>query len=109
MEFSYVPSAGVIVDSGRPPRTFSTVQGFRSPMGWVIAALLLLPFSEPLPPEQLLPSRALPAAGVVVAGAEPASFDLIDWREERRRSAIVIPDSPPHSVFGFKRHVGFAA
>jgi hypothetical protein len=79
-------------------------------MGWVFAALLVLPLSGPLPADQSLPSRALPAASVVVDGAEPASFDLIDWREEqRRRLAVVIPDSPAHSVFGFKRHVGFAA
>jgi hypothetical protein len=78
-------------------------------MGWVIAALLVLPLSDPLPADHLLASRALPDAAVVVDGAQPASFDLIDWREEQRKSGIVIPDSPRHSMFGFKTHVGFAA
>jgi hypothetical protein len=78
-------------------------------MGWVLAALLVLPLSDSLPAEQPLPSRALPAWAVAVDGAEPANFDLLDWREEQRKAALVIPDSPRHSVFGFKRHVGFAA
>ncbi len=47
---------------------------------------------------------------MVIAGLEPASFDLLDFRsEEREMAAVKVPDVEPHSHFDVKKHIGASA
>lgn len=74
----------------------------------IALSLLQMSVSAPFPTEPL-PSRSLDASGVVVPHVEPISFDLLDYRIERRGPAVSRTDAPAHSIFGIKQHLGFAA
>ena len=78
-------------------------------MGWVVTALLLLSSAPQEPVEPALPSRAIDVANVLVDNREPASFDLLDFREELRERSRVPTEIDSRTSFGIKRHVGVAA
>jgi hypothetical protein len=73
----------------------------------IALSLLQLSLGATLPTEPL-PSRAVDVPGVVVPHVEPISFDLLDYRIEQRGPAVLPSDTPAHSVFGIKQHLGFA-
>jgi hypothetical protein len=77
-------------------------------MRCLVPAALLLLVASPLHADQLLPSRALNLPPAIVTGAEPASFDLVDWRAEARQRPAR-RDTDPHTIFAIKSHVGVAA
>jgi hypothetical protein len=77
-------------------------------MGWLLAAVLLLPVSNQLSPAEVLVSRPLSNGPIVLPDIEPASFDLIDFREEQREQALSYGDVEHRSHFDIKRHVGIA-
>ena len=77
-------------------------------MRCLVPAALLLLVASPLHADQLLPSRALNLPPAIVTGAEPASFDLVDWRAEARQPPAR-RDTDPHTIFAIKSHVGIAA
>jgi hypothetical protein len=77
-------------------------------MGWLLAAVLLLPVSNQVPPADALVSRPLAIAPIVVPDVEPASFDLIDFLEEQRGRTLSYNDVEHRSMFGFKKHIGIA-
>jgi hypothetical protein len=61
-------------------------------------------------PQDVLPSCAPNLPLAVVRNAEPESFDLLELRAEARATpAPPAGEAEPHSHFGFKQHVGFAA
>ena len=78
-------------------------------MGWLLAAVLFLPVSNQLSPAEVLGSRPLAPGPIVLPDVEPASFDLIDFREEQRERALSDRDVEHRSRFGIKRHVGIAS
>jgi hypothetical protein len=75
-------------------------------MAWLLTTLMFL--SSPIgpPSADVLPSSDLSIPLLIVTGAEPANFDLLDvredWRDERRNIRV----EDPHSKFVIKRHVG---
>ena len=75
-------------------------------MGWLIASLFLLSSDVPPPP---LPSHEIVVPLAVVSNSEPASFDLIDIRDEAREEATAIKNENPHTHFIVKRHIGVSA
>jgi hypothetical protein len=77
-------------------------------MGWVVAALLFLSAAPQATNASLLPSRTIDLPTVLVENREPASFDLLELREDEAGTARVRPDAQPRSIFGLKRHVGLA-
>lgn len=73
-------------------------------MGWLFTTLLLL--SPMQMPAEAVPSRDLALPLAVVSGLEPASFDLLDYRDaayEEKRNILV---EDRHTKFVVKRHVG---
>jgi hypothetical protein len=78
-------------------------------MRCLVPAALLALVSSPIFADELLPSRTLSLPLALVTGAEPASFDLADWRAEARRPAAQPRETEPHSMFVIKSHVGIAA
>jgi hypothetical protein len=78
-------------------------------MGWVVTALLLLSSGPQETGEHALPSRTIETAEVVVESREPASFDLLDFRDDQRQGAHVPLEVDARSSFGIKRHIGVAA
>jgi hypothetical protein len=56
----------------------------------------------------LLPSRPILLAAVMAPDLLPVNFDLIDYRAEQRDRPARHTDTTPHSMFGIKRHIGFA-
>jgi hypothetical protein len=78
-------------------------------MGWILVVLLLLPVSTQLSAAEVLVSRPLALEPIGLPDREPASFDLIDWREEQRERALSYNDVEHRSIFGFKRHIGIAS
>ena len=79
-------------------------------MGWLLAAVLLLPISNQVAPaEPTLVSRPLVLTPIVLPDLEPASFDLMDFREEQREQALSYNDIEHRSRFDIKRHVGIAS
>jgi hypothetical protein len=78
-------------------------------MGWLLVAVLLLPVSNQLSPVEVLVSRPLAAGPIVLPDLEPASFDLIDFREQQRERALSYGDVEHRSRFEIKRHVGIAS
>jgi hypothetical protein len=77
-------------------------------MGFMVALFVLgLSVAGSGPPE-LLPSRALDLPYVVVHNVQPVSFDLMDYRSEERGIAKHRPEVQSHTIFGIKRHLGFA-
>src|SRR4051794_22758628 len=77
-------------------------------MGSMVALLLLLAGTPQQTGDSLLPSHGIGLSATLVEPREPSSFDLVDLREEQRASARARPDVETRSIFGFKRHVGFA-
>ena len=77
-------------------------------MGWLLAAVLFLPVSNQLSRAEILVSRPLATGPIVLPDVEPASFDLIDFREEQRERALSYNDVEHRSRFEIKRHVGIA-
>jgi hypothetical protein len=77
-------------------------------MSWLVAVVLLLPVPIPLPLADLLVSRSLAVAPIVVPDVEPASFDLIDFRDAQRERILSYNDVVHRTMFGFKKHVGIA-
>ena len=77
-------------------------------MRCLVPAALLLLVASPLHADELLPSRTLNLPLAIVTGAEPASFDLVDWRAEARQPPAR-RDTDPHTIFAIKSHVGIAA
>src|SRR5215471_4436907 len=78
-------------------------------MGWLLTTVVFLsPFwSAPQDPADVLPSRELQLPPAVVQPSEPASFDLLDVREEERQEVRKSrTDGDPHSMFVIKRHIG---
>jgi hypothetical protein len=80
----------------------------------VCALLLALPVSlhaAATPSDvEVLPSYTPPLPLAVVPLVEPASFDLLDFRAAERAVPARLPgEIAPHSMFGIKRHFGFAA
>jgi hypothetical protein len=76
-------------------------------MGWLLLAVFLLPaFTEPA--SEPLPGRDLGIDPFVLTEFQPASFDLMDFREAQRLEATSRRDAEPHTIFGLKRHLGFA-
>jgi hypothetical protein len=67
-------------------------------MGWVLVAVLLLSVSDPLSPVGVLASRPL-----------PASFDLMDFREEQHDRAVSYNDVEHRTRFDIKKHIGIAS
>src|SRR5256885_31202 len=83
-------------------------------MRWLPAAAILLclvvPTSTRAADAPPLPSRVLDIPTAIVPVIEPFSFDLIDWRaEQHERAKSVVAEVEPHSHFGIKQHIGFAA
>jgi hypothetical protein len=83
-------------------------------MRWLPAAAivlsLVLPTSARAADATPLPSRVLEIPTAIVPNIQPFSFDLIDWRaEQRERAKPVVAEVEPHSHFGMKQHIGFAA
>ena len=79
-------------------------------MGWLLAAVLFLPVSTQLSvADAVLVSRPLDIAPIVLPDLEPASFDLIDFREEQRERAINYYEVEHRSRFEIKRHIGVAS
>ena len=78
-------------------------------MGWLLATVLLLPVSTQLSvADATLASRPLDLAPIVVPDVEPASFDLMDFRDDQREEALSYNDAEHRSRFAIKRHVGIA-
>ena len=89
-------------------------------MRWLSAAVCALVLISPIsvraaaalaPPDtELLGSRTLDLPQAVVPDIQPESFDLLDYRAEERQTPRKVPgEIAPHSIFGMKRHYGFAA
>src|SRR5438128_1583565 len=78
-------------------------------MGWVVTALLLLSSGPQETGAHTLPSRAIETAEATVESREPASFDLLDFRDDQRQRAHVPREVDARSSFGIKRHIGVAA
>jgi hypothetical protein len=74
-------------------------------MAWLVATIVLL---SPLTSQpETVPSRDLQLPPAVVPAVEPASFDLLDVRDEERLADIKPrSDGEPHTVFVVKRHIG---
>jgi hypothetical protein len=74
-------------------------------MGWLLSTVVLvLPLASA---PEALPSRALLLPPAMVRGIDPVNFDLVDVREEDRRSAQkAATDGDPHTIFVIKRHIG---
>jgi len=77
-------------------------------MGWLLVAVLLLPLPNQLPPTEVLVSHPLETVPIGLPNSEPASFDLMDFREEQRAPAKPRSDVDPHSRFAVKQHIGVA-
>ena len=77
-------------------------------MRWSLLIVFLLAFVAPVVAENYLPSRDLDLPIAIVPSVEPASFDLMDFREQQRASATPRSDTDPHSMFVVKKHVGLA-
>src|SRR5829696_2071811 len=77
-------------------------------MDWLFVAVLLVSGSNQLPPEVLV-SRPMAAVTIVLPAVEPASFDLMDFREEQRERASSTNDVERRSRFGIKKHIGIAS
>ena len=78
-------------------------------MGWVLVAVLLLSVSDQLSPAEVLASRPLPIVPIVLPDVEPASFDLMDYREEQRERAVSYNDVEHRTRFDIKKHIGIAS
>jgi hypothetical protein len=78
-------------------------------MGWLLVAVLLLPVSNQLSPPEVLVSRPMAMVTIVLPDVEPASFDLMDFREEQRERALSSNDVVRRSRFGIKKHIGIAS
>ena len=76
-------------------------------MVW-LAAVLLLPVSNQLPTLDVLVSRPMTMVTIVLPDVEPASFDLMDFREEQREQAVT-NEVEHRSRFGLKTHIGIAS
>ena len=55
-----------------------------------------------------LPSRPIHLDGVIAPGVLPVSFELLDYRAAEREEPPRHSDTPAHSMFGVKSHLGFA-
>jgi len=77
-------------------------------MRWLLTTVFLLASLLPVAADDCLPARPLDVPQAVVANREPASFDLIDFREEQRHPAAPASETPAHSIFAIKQHLGFA-
>ena len=78
-------------------------------MGWLLVAVLLLPGSNQPPPPEVLVSHPVATVTIVLPDVEPASFDLMDFREEQREQALGSNDVERRSRFGIKKHIGIAS
>jgi hypothetical protein len=77
-------------------------------MRFLLAATLFFS-ADPLLAGDRLPARALVLPQAIVSGTEPMSFDLVDFRAERRASLIPpVREVQPRTIFGIKQHLGFA-
>jgi len=56
----------------------------------------------------LLPSRPVHLDAVIAPDIWPVSFDLLDYRAAERERPSRYTDTPAHSMFEVKRHLGFA-
>jgi hypothetical protein len=77
-------------------------------MRCLLSAAFVFLIAGPLLADAPLPSRPLPLVGVIVAGAEPGSFDLIDFRAEAEQTAAPRGEEEPHTMFRIRKHVGVA-
>jgi hypothetical protein len=77
-------------------------------MGWLLVAVLLLPVSSQQPIDAVLESRPLAVVPITLPDVEPASFDLMDFREEQREQALSAGDIEHRSRFDLKKHIGIA-
>ena len=75
-------------------------------MRWLLTTVLLLASLSPVFADDVLPGRPLDLPFAIVI-EPPISFDLLDFREERRLPPPVT-DAPSHSIFAVKQHIGFA-
>src|ERR1700737_4002307 len=78
-------------------------------MRCLVPAALIMLVASPLLADEPLPSRTLTLPQAIVTGAEPASFDLVDWRALARNPDVPRRDTEPHTMFVIKSHVGIAA
>jgi hypothetical protein len=70
--------------------------------------VFLLALVAPVLAEDYLPSRDLDLPIAIVPEVAPASFDLMDFREQQRAPAKFRADADPHSIFVVKQHLGVA-
>jgi hypothetical protein len=78
-------------------------------MGWAVTALFLLASAPQDVADHILPSRAIDLPDAVVESREPASFDLLDFRDAQRHPPQTPLEVDPRTTFGIKRHIGVAA
>ena len=78
-------------------------------MRYLLSVAALLLSVRPIFATEPLPSRLLDLPIAVVQNGEPLDFDLIDFRAQQRVTVTPRGERPPHSMFGIKTHVGFAA
>jgi hypothetical protein len=79
-------------------------------MRWPLVVVFVFGGVLPALGQDPLPSRPLGQQPFTVAGPEPASFDLVDVREDLRQlAAMKVPDVEPHSHFEIKKHIGASA
>lgn len=78
-------------------------------MSWLLVAVLLAPVSNQLPPTEVLVSRPMAMALIVLPDVAPISFDLVDFREEQRDQTLSSHDVEQRSRFGIKKHIGIAS
>jgi hypothetical protein len=78
-------------------------------MRCLLTTVCVLLFAAPILADEPLPSTPLMFFPVVVAAADPTSFDLIDFRAEQRLETRSRLDVHPHSMFVIKQHVGIGA
>jgi hypothetical protein len=78
-------------------------------MRCLLPAACLLLIASPLLADEPLPSRPLSLPFAIVSSAEPASFDLLDFREHDKPAAAQPAETQPRTIFAVKHHVGVAA
>ena len=79
-------------------------------MRWSLMTLFLLAYVAPVLAADNLPTRVLdlPIAYIPITITEPASFDLMDFREEQRAPVKPPSDVDSHTKFAVKQHIGVA-
>src|SRR4051812_46015093 len=74
---------------------------------WFAALALTMTLAPAQEAGEILASRTLPEAFVVLAEPPGINFDIYDARAQMEE--IAVAETEPHSIFRIRRHVGVAA